>query len=316
MSFLIFALGLVTLVAGGEFFIKGSSRMAALFGMPPLLIGLTVVSFGTSAPELGVSVQAALDGYASIALGNVTGSNIFNVLGVLGLSALAAPLLIHTNLVKFDVPVMIFVSLLLGTMAYDGDINRVEGSFLFLSAIVYTWVLIMGAQKEKKKDLQEGAEEFKTQKDIKSVFLMLFFMALGLLGLVVGARWTVDSAIEIAKAFSVSERVIAVTIVAVGTSLPELVTSVMASLRGERDLAVGNVVGSNIYNILIILGLSAVISPTGVQVEKASLMTDIPIVIAVAALCFPFFKRQTMQRWVGALFVLLYVVYVLYLLQN
>jgi cation:H+ antiporter len=316
MSFLIFILGLVTLVAGGEFFIKGSSRLAALLGMPPLVIGLTVVSFGTSAPELGVSVQAALDGYATIALGNVTGSNIFNVLGVLGLSALAAPLLIHTNLVKFDVPVMIVVSLLLGTMAYDGEINRVEGLFLMMCAAIYTWVLIKGAQQEKKKDLAEGAEEFATKKDLKSVLLIFGFISIGLALLVFGARWTVEGAIEIAKAFSISERVIAVTIVAVGTSLPELVTSVMASLRGERDMAVGNVVGSNIYNILIILGLASAISPVGIAVDAASLTGDMPIVIAAAALCLPFFMRKTMHRWVGALFVGLYVGYVVYILNS
>lgn len=315
MSILMFLLGLVTLVVGGEFFIKGSSRLAAILGMPPLVIGLTVVSFGTSAPELGVSMQAALDGHATIALGNVTGSNIFNVLGVLGLSALAAPLLINSKLVKFDVPVMIMVSLLLGTMAYDGDINRIEGSFLFLCAIYYTFVLVWGAKQENKQNLEEGAEEFKVEKDLKSLVLIGVFISLGLALLVFGARWTVEGAIEIAKSFSISERVIAVTIVAAGTSLPELVTSVMASLRGERDMAVGNVVGSNIYNILIILGLSAVVSPAGIKVDPASLAGDIPIVIAVAALCLPFFMRKTLHRWVGGLFVLLYAGYVAYLLN-
>lgn len=315
ITFLILIVGLVVLVAGGEFFIKGASRLATLMGMSPLVIGLTVVAFGTSAPELGVSLQAVFDNHASISVGNVAGSNIFNILGVLGLSALAAPLVIHTNLVKFDVPVMIFLSVLFFVLSWDGELNRVDGVFLLLCALSYTWLLLRESQREKKKNLQEGDVE-RVQPTLKSYFQIGFFMLLGFVGLILGARWTVDAAVAIAQTLEVSERVIGITIIAIGTSLPELVTSVVAALRGQRDLAVGNVVGSNILNIVLILGATASVSPHGLAVEEGILKVDIPVAIGAAVLCFPFFLQKIMHRWVGGLFAGLYISYVGYLLMS
>jgi cation:H+ antiporter len=314
-SLLIVIAGLVTLVLGGELFIKGATRLATLMGMSPLVIGLTVVAFGTSAPELGVSLQAALDDHASIAVGNVTGSNIFNVLGVLGLSALASPLIIHTNLVKFDVPVMIFISVLMLLLSLDGSLTTLDGLVLLTLMAAYIWLLLREAQREKKKNLKEGVHE-KVPHNLKSYLQIILLFIGGLLGLVYGSRWLVEGAVQIAKAFDVSERLIGLTIVAIGTSLPELITSLMAAIRGERDLAVGNVVGSNIINILLILGSTAVLSPSPLYVEPNSLTEDMPFVIFAAALCFPFFLRKIMYRWVGGLFVALYIGYIVYLLKQ
>lgn len=310
--------GLVALVAGAELLVRGASRLAGRMGISQLVIGLTVVAFGTSAPELAVSAASAWSGQAQIALGNVVGSNIFNVLLILGLSSLIVPLVVDQKLVRFDVPLMIGVSLLMYAMAWDGLISRIEGSVLFAGLLGFIgWCIAAGrdAPAEIQQEYEEAfggqpeaAASSAPQKRLHMVDLLL--IVAGLVLLVLGARWLVQSASALAARMGVSELVIGLTIVAGGTSLPELATSVIAAIRGERDIAVGNVVGSNLFNILGVLGLSAVVAPAGVAVAEQALRFDIPVMAAVAAACLPiFFTGHRIARWEGLLFVAYYGAY-------
>lgn len=306
-------IGLVVLVGGGELLVRGASRLAAAWKVSPLVIGLTVVAFGTSAPELAVSVQAAWAGSGDLALGNVVGSNIFNVLFILGVSALIAPLTVSSRLVRLDVPLMIIVSLLVLGVGLDGRINRLEGLALVLGICAYTWWCIRQSRKENAAINAEFAQEWPQGKlRFRSVTLdlLLIIGSLGMLGL--GSRLLVEGSAWIAENLGVGERVIGLTIVAAGTSLPEVVTSIVAALRGERDIAVGNVVGSNIFNILCVLGLSSAI--VGVNISPSVLWFDIPVMIAVAIACLPiFFTGHLIARWEGGLFIFYYLAYTSYL---
>ena len=313
----LFVLGLVLLVAGAELLVRGASRLAARFGISPLVIGLTVVAFGTSAPEMAVSVQAGLAGQADIALGNVVGSNIFNVLFILGVSALIVPLVVSQQLVRLDVPIMIGVSVLLLVMALDGRISGLDGLLLFSGIVAYTVFAIRQGRKESAAVQAEYAQEYGDGKSpaLKRLPLQIAFIVAGLALLVLGAHWLVGGAVAIARLFGVSELIIGLTIVAAGTSLPELATSVVAALRGERDIAVGNIVGSNIFNILAIAGIAAVVTPGGLEVAPALLRFDILVMIAVALACLPIFASgHLIARWEGALFLGYYAAYVLYLI--
>ncbi len=308
----LFALGLALLVAGAEALVRGAGRIAAGLGVSPLIIGLTVVAFGTSAPELAVSLKAALDGQAGIAIGNVVGSNIFNVLLILGVSAAITPLIVHLQLLKLDLWVMLAASLAVWPLAYDGGIGRVEGLALLAGAVMYTLWLIRQSQRESGATRDEFAAEFGAAARSARGIALNAGLALGGLGMLVfGARWLVSGAVDIAGALGVSEQVIALTIIAAGTSLPEVATSVIAAVRGERDIAVGNVVGSNIFNVLVVLGGAAAISPTGVAVAPAVLRVDIPVMIVVAAVCLPiFFSGRRVDRREGWLLMAGYVAYV------
>jgi cation:H+ antiporter len=278
--------------------------------VPPLIVGLTVVAYGTSTPEIAVSLQAALAGQADIALGNVVGSNIFNVLFILGLSAIIAPLVVSRQLVWMDVPIMIGVSVLLLLMALDGRVSRLEGGVLALGVVGYTVFLIRQARQEK-----AAAREAADGATLRTWTVNLAYIAAGLGLLALGARWFVDASIAIARLMGVSELVIALTIVAAGTSMPEVATSIIASIRGERDIAVGNVVGSCVYNILAVLGLAALIAPGGVAVAPAALDFDIPVMVAVAMACLPIFVTgHLIARWEGWLFFGYYVAYTAYLI--
>ena len=312
--------GLALLVLGAESLVRGATRIAAMAGIPPLIVGLTVVSFGTSAPELAVSVQAALAGQADIALGNVIGSNIFNVLAILGISALVAPLIVSRQLVRLDVPVMIGVSGLLLLLALDGDVSRTDGLLLLLGTVVYTGFLVILARRDPLQSLPglPGGDEFAVEygavsaKGMRAWVVNLTLVAVGLVLLVLGSNWLVNGAVIIAGALGVSQLVIGLTVVAAGTSLPELATSVIASLRGERDIAVGNVVGSNIFNILLILGAAAVLGD-GVAVARGVLFFDLPVMVAVAVACLPiFFTGYEIARWEGAVFLGYFVAYLVY----
>jgi cation:H+ antiporter len=307
MAVLLFPLGLLLLVVGAEALVRGASRLASAVGISPLVIGLTVVAYGTSAPELVVSVTAGLAGQADIALGNVVGSNIFNVLFILGLSALIAPLVVSQQLVRLDVPLMIAVSLLTLLISLDGSIGRVEGILCVTGIIIYTLFLIRHSRKA-----GQGASNHQQDQPRTSATVLYIVGGLGLL--VLGASWLVESAVTIAQLLGVSELIIGLTIVAAGTSLPEVATSIVATVRGERDIAVGNIVGSNIFNILMVLGLSGVVAPDGIHVSPAALHFDIPIMIAVAVACLPiFFTGQVIARWEGAVFLGYYIAYTLYL---
>ncbi len=309
-------LGLILLVISAEWLVKGASRLAAGCGISPLVIGLTVVAFGTSAPELSVSVMSAFKGQADLALGNVVGSNIFNVLFILGVASLVTPLIVAQQLVKLDVPVMILVSVMVLVLGYDGSIGRLDGLLFFAGGVGYTVFLIRQSRKESNNAVKaEYDQEFggQAEKSNPLVDIGLILVAIG--GLVIGSKFLVNGAVEIAQYFGVSELIIGLTIVSAGTSLPEVATSVVAAYRGERDIAVGNVVGSNIFNILVVLGLSSIIAPSGINVAAPALAFDIPIMIAVAVACLPiFFAGYQISRLNGAIFLAFYVAYVVYLI--
>lgn len=311
-------IGLVLLVFSADFLVKGASKLAWAMGISPLVIGLTVVAYGTSAPELSVSVMSAFKGQADIALGNVVGSNIFNVLGILGLSAVIIPLVVHRQLVRFDVPVMIAFSVVLMIMGWDGVISRVDGLLLFAAAIWYTVVLIRLSRRESRvaAELLDEASEKAAGMSTADWGKSIGFIVLGLAGLMLGSKWLVDGAVMIARHFGVSELVIGLTIVSIGTSLPEVATSVVAALKGERDIAVGNVVGSNIFNIASVLGLASIIAPSGISVATSALHFDIPVMIVVALTCLPiFFRNYCISRVNGVVFMAFYVTYVVFLIM-
>ncbi|MGV8990441.1 MAG: calcium/sodium antiporter [Thiobacillus sp.] len=313
----LFVLGLVLLVAGAELLVRGASRFAARLGISPLVIGLTVVAFGTSAPELAVSVQAGLAGQSGIAVGNIVGSNIFNVLFVLGVSALIVPLVVSQQLVRLDVPLMIGASVLLWILALDGRIGLFDGLLLTAGIVAYTVFAIRQGRKESAAVQAEYAQEFGDGKrtGLGRLPVQIAFIVGGLVLLVLGAHWLVGGAVAIARLFGVSELIIGLTIVAAGTSLPELATSILAALRGERDIAVGNVVGSCLFNLLSIVGIAALVTPGGLEVAASLIRFDIPVMVAVALACLPIFATgHLIARWEGALFVGYYLAYVLYLI--
>jgi cation:H+ antiporter len=312
--------GLVLLIAGAELMVRGASRIAIATGISPLVVGLTVVAIGTSAPELAIGVGASLQGNPDIAIGNVIGSNIANILLILGLSATIAPLVVSRQLVRLDVPIMLSLSVLIYLRALDGVISRWEGALLTCGAIVYTTLLIGASRRASKRvppDPASAVPDAKHQVQHRSPWLDLLCIPAGLGLLVLGADWLVDGAVEIAKGFGVSELVIGLTVIAVGTSLPEIATTVMAAMRGQRELAVGNVIGSNIFNLMLVLGMSAAVSPHGIPVSEPVIHFDLPVMVAVAVACLPiFFTEHRIARWEGLLFLGYYVAYTLYLLMK
>jgi cation:H+ antiporter len=313
--------GLVFLVIGGELLVRGASRLASALGVAPIVIGLTVVAFGTSTPDLAVSLKAALAGNADISISNVVGSNIFNVLFILGVSALISPLIIHSQMIAREVPIMIATSILLALFSIGGTIQRWEGMVLFAGIIFYTTWLVLEAKKKRSENLElerESEQEYgslKTEK--KPLALSIAFIVIGLGVVMLGADWLVDGAVTLAKTLGVSDTVIGLTIVAAGTSLPEVVASIMATIKGERDIAVGNVVGSNIYNILAIVGISGTIVPGGLAVNTTMMNFDIPVMVGVALICWPFFKTgNRISRFEGVIFLAAYIAYTGYLITQ
>ena len=315
MEIFYFIVGLLFLIIGAEALVRGASRSASVLGISPLVIGLTVVAFGTSSPELAVSIKAALSGQANIALGNVVGSNIFNVLFILGISSLIVPLVVSRQLMRIDVPLMILVSILVLFFSFDGTISFIDGIILFVGLIIYVWFLIQQSRKESAAVNAEYNKEFVVDGFSKIDWAKNIGLVIGgLLLLVIGSRWLVESAVSFAQYMGVSELVVGLTIVAAGTSLPEVVTSIIAALRGERDIAVGNVVGSNIFNIMGVLGISSIVAPSGIEVSTALVGFDIPVMIVVALACFPiFFTGGIISRKEGVLFLLYYIAYTMYL---
>ena len=319
MTILMFIGGLIGLIIGAELLVRGASKLALSFGISPLVVGLTIVAFGTSAPEVAVSVGAVLDGNPDIAIGNVVGSNIFNVLFILGVSALIVPLVVNIQLIRQEVPIMIGASMLLLALTLDGNLSVWDGGFLFALLIAYTVFLIVQSRKETKAAKDEYAAEIKPATagswDSKlPVQIALIVVGLGFL--VLGSEWLVDASIIFAKALGVSDLIIGLTIVAAGTSMPEVATSITAAIKGERDIAVGNVVGSNTFNILGCLGLSGLLSgDMGLVMAPSLLAFDIWVMLAVALACLPIFMTgREIARWEGAVFLAYYVAYVAYLI--
>ena len=310
--------GLVLLVGGAEALVKSASKLAATAGVSPLAIGLTVVAFGTSAPELAVNLQASLSQQTDIALGNVVGSNICNVLLILGMSAVIAPLVVAQQLVRLDVPIMIGVSILLMFFGLDGQIGRSDGVVLFMMGITYTLFLLYQSRKEKNPVVQaEYTQLEEKSRSLKETALNMGLLVGGLGMLVIGSQLLIYGAATIATMLGMSQLVIGLTVVAIGTSLPELATSVAASLQGKSDIAVGNAVGSNIFNILLVLGLSSAVSPAGTAVSQNAIAFSIPVMIAASVMCLPIcFTGNRISRREGGLLLASYLLYVCYLVAS
>ncbi len=308
-------MGIAIVVVGADLLVRGAVVLASALRISPLVIGLTVVAFGTSAPEMAVSVVSSIRGEPEIALGNVVGSNIFNVLFVLGASALIVPLGVSRQLIRFDVPLMIVASLVSYALAINGVISRVEGAALFGGLVVYTGVLAwLGRRDANQAILNADTANLTTAHSGRTLIAHGFILLAGLALLVLGPSWLVEASSAIARTFGISDLVIGVTIVAVGTSLPEVATSLVAAFKGERDLAVGNVVGSNVFNLLGVLGASSAVSKNGIAVVEEALRFDIPVMILVALACWPIIRTgRTVVRWEGGMMVLAYVLYTGYL---
>ena len=314
ISFIKLVVGFLLLVKGADFFVDGASSVAKKLRIPAFVIGLTIVAFGTSAPELAVSITAALKGSNDIAIGNVVGSNIFNTLVVLGASAAITPIAVEKGMIKRDYPLSIFAAVLLGILAMDTiffkadvmSLGRVDGIILLI-AFAGFMVMTVKAGMEGRTDEEETSEALPYVK-------ALIFIVIGLAGIVWGGDLSVEGAKEIARFFGLSEAIIGLTIVALGTSLPELVTSIIAAKKGESDIAVGNVIGSNIFNIFLILGVSSTILPMNVS---NTYLYDMGMLIAVMVLTYlPIAKTKKVTRTMGIAMVLVYVVYTVYLIMR
>ncbi len=322
MNFLLiarFGAGLVLLVFGAELLVRQAARIAQNLGIAPVVVGLTVVAFGTSAPELAISIQSTLAGSGDIAIGNVVGSNIANVLLILGISATITPMLVAQQLIRIDVPIMIGASFLFYWMSLNGYISRMEGAILAILLVAYITFVVVQARRSSymvTREYEEGLAQ--TGTEVRGgLAVRLVILAVGLVVMVIGARFLVGSASEIARSLGVSELIIGLTIVAIGTSAPELATSIIASMRGQRDIAVGNVVGSNIFNLLFVVGTTGVISPKALVVSPAALAFDIPFMCAVSLVCLPvFFAGSAVRRPEGLLFLGYYVAYTVYLYMS
>lgn len=312
-------IGLLGLIFGGEFLVRGATRLAATLGIPSIIIGLTVVAFGTSAPELAVSLQAAFKGSADIAIANVVGSNIFNTLGILGLSALISPLLVHSQMIKREIPFMIAISILLWLFSYNNILSSFEGITLITILAIYLFWLVREALEKKKEDRelqQESEQEFSTNdKSTKTTLISAVLFITGLVIIMIGADKLVMGASDLARSLGVSDAVIGLTIVSIGTSLPEIVASAIATYKGERDIAIGNVIGSNIFNILCILGITTTVQE--LNISDTLVRIDIPFMIGVSLLTLGFFKRGLkLSRKVGVFYILLYTAYTVFLIAK
>ena len=321
IDIVLFVLGLSLLVVGANVLVRGASNLALSFGISPLVVGLTVVAFGTSAPELAISVGAVLGGTTDIAIGNAVGSNIFNVLFVLGLSALITPLVVNVQLIRQEVPIMIGASVLLLLLSLDGVLSLSDGVILVVLLVAYITFLIIQSRAEVKATQDAFESEVKPAAAgawDSRLPVQLGLIAAGLAMLVLGSDWLVGSAVEFAKALGVSDAVIALTIVSAGTSMPEVATSIAAALKGERDIAVGNVVGSSTFNIFACLGITSLVAtPVGLLVAPSIMAFDMWVMLAVAFACLPIFLTgREIARWEGGIFMSYYVAYVVYLILD
>ncbi|VXB43976.1 putative antiporter CaxA [Luteimonas sp. 9C] len=325
LNVLLFVAGLVALVGGAELLVRGASRLALAFGISPLVVGLTIVAFGTSAPEMAISAGAVLGGQTDLAVGNVVGSNIFNVLFVLGISALIAPLVVHRQVIRQEVPILIGASLLLAVLSLDGRLTLFDGALLLGLVIAYTVFLVVQSRRETRDagvaahgdaPANEYDTALQTPRGGARLPVQLALIVIGLGLLVVGSDWLVTAAVAFATALGVSDVVIGLTIVAAGTSMPEVATSIAAAIKGERDIAVGNAIGSSTFNILGCLGLSGLLAGSaGLVVPPALLAFDLWVMVAVALACLPIFlSGREIARWEGGVFLAYYVAYVAYLI--
>jgi cation:H+ antiporter len=319
MTILLFVIGLVGLIAGAELFLKAVDHFGLKWGITPLIMGLTVVAFATGAPELAISVKAAFSGSADLVLGNIIGSNIANILLILGITAVISPLNITRRVVSIDVPIVIVASVAVYIMALDGGLSTVDGIILLTGFVAYSYFTFVQIKKNtgdgdveevfqyemSPDELEKGAKFY-----VKNIGLLLAGLAL----IVLGSNWMVDSAVTIARILGLSELVIGLTIVSIGTSLPEVATSLSAARKGKADIAVANVMGSNLYNMLLTLGLTLVIAPNILTVSDAAIALDLPFMVAVSIACIPIFIAGfNLTRMDGSIFLFYYITYLTYL---
>lgn len=319
-TFVALVIGLIALVLGAELLVKGAASVATRLGIPPVIVGLTVVAFGTSAPEFAVSIGAATSGKADVAFGNVVGSNIGNILLILGASAIVGALTVSQRIVRLDIPLLIGVSIVVMAISLDNEIGRVDGAVLFAGIIGYTLWVVRAARSERSgvvEEYQDSIDELEGSTVERPLAAQIAFIVAGLVVLVAGSQLLVTSATDVAGALGISDLVIGLTVVAIGTSLPELATSLLAALRGQRDIAVGNVVGSNLFNLLGVLGASALLAPDGIAVSDASIRLDLVVMLAATLVLLPIvWSGFRIERWEGTVLVAFYVAFVTYLVLD
>jgi cation:H+ antiporter len=315
MSLILIFVGAVLLMIGAHWLVQGASSLAIAMRISPLVIGLTVVAFGTSTPELAVSVNSAWFGAPEIAIGNVVGSNIFNILLILGCSALVTPLSVAHRVIRIDIPLMIVASLATWWFCLDGTIDALEGAALLGSLLTYTFWLIRISRREGASIALETILPDDTASPLwrRSTWFQCVLIVIGLGALTLGSKLLVSGAVAIAEALGVSPAVIGLTIIAAGTSLPEVATSLMAAWAGEKDIAVGNVIGSNLFNLLGVLGVTSLVSRSGLPVAESFLQFDLPVMVLVAVICLPIaLKNRQIGRLSGGLLLCGYIGYTLW----
>ncbi len=306
IAIVLLIIGFVMLTKGADWFVDGSSALAFRLGIPQLVIGLTIVAMGTSAPEAAVSITSSLKGNEGITVGNVVGSNIMNILLILGIASIIVPLAVQKSTRMIEIPYMIAITVLFGILGYTGEkVTRVEGGILWIAFLIYLGYLLWMAKK--------GKEDNEPDEKQKSLPVQLLMILVGLVCIVLGSRFVVDGATEIAEVIGISERIIGLTIVAFGTSLPELVTSIAAARRGNADIAIGNIVGSNVFNILFVAGTSALIRPVIFE-RKFVLDTAVATATAVLLLVCVCNKDSKLKRTGGIIMLLAYAAYFVKLL--
>jgi cation:H+ antiporter len=319
-----FAAGLGTLIVGAEVMVRGGTKLAARLGISPIIVGLTVVSIGTSMPELAVGIVSAADGSGALAVGNIAGTNVVNLLLILGLSAWMVPLALQARTIRLELPLMAAAAVLLWILAADGVMSRMDGVILVAVALGYTVAVIWSARREPGAIADEFADMFPEQRAAVSTAVArrqalreVTMLVGGIVLVVIGADWLVDGAVGMARQFGVSDALIGLTVVAIGTSAPELVTTVMSTLRGDRDIAIGNLVGSSIYNIALILGVTCLVPAGGLALPSSLVNIDLPIMVIVALACIPIFMTgRRVSRGEGGAMVFTYVAYLVFLLST
>jgi len=310
--------GLALLVVGAELLTRGGASYAASKGVPPLMIGLTIVAVGTSTPELAVGIDAALKGNGALAVGNIAGTNTVNILLIMGLSALLLPLTLQLQTLRNELPAMIFAALMLLFMSADGMLTRIEGALLVTSGLVYTWLILRAVRREGSLVREEFEAQYGSGAGAANAVSpqpnanrnALFMLLAGIAIIVGGADWFVEGTVELARLWGVSDAFIGLTVVAIGTSSPELVTTLVSTLHGQRDIAIGNLLGSSVYNIFIILGVTCLVPASGVPVPPELFRVDIPVMVGVTLVCAPVFVTgRRVSRLEGGLFVMAYAAY-------
>jgi cation:H+ antiporter len=319
LVYLLFIIGFVFLIKGADFLVDGASAIAKRLKVSDLIIGLTIVAFGTSAPELVVNIFASTQGHTDLAIGNILGSNIANILLILGIAAIIFPLDVKRNTVWREIPMCLLAAIILGFMVNDffaGDIgslalDRIDGILLLTFFTLFLFYIFQNAKHERKYEQRSNSKELNNR--VSSLKYAVLFLVIGLGGINLGAKWVVDGAVELASVLGTSQTLIGLTVVAIGTSLPELVTSTMAAFKKNADIAVGNIVGSNIFNIFFILGISAIIRP--LPFDNKLNMDLIVVILASTLLFLTMFtgrKRNLLERWEGIIFISLYIAFIIF----